>query len=66
MGSAGHVRFGLVEAPLDGALLHTRLQAWDRGQDVLPSEGEREWRIPTTPLWITRPWPNAAPVVYWT
>jgi hypothetical protein len=28
-GTAGHVLFGLAEAPLDGALLNTRLHAWE-------------------------------------
>ena len=28
-------------------------------------KGESDVRIPTTPLWITRHWPNAAPRVYW-
>jgi hypothetical protein len=65
MGSDGYVLFCLVEAPLDRVLLNTRLQAWDRDQDVHPEERRKRMAHFHRPLWITRHWTNAELGVCW-
>jgi hypothetical protein len=58
MGSAGDVLFGLVEAPLDGALLNTRLHAWDRGPFVAFTSSSSPSPLPVDnrPLAERRAW----------